>query len=194
MKFSIEIKVAQTGAMLKAKTNVEKWKRNEWLKIDKIKCGQKSVASTKKIIIERERDESWARKDFFCRSSYFNLPTTCMSPDTIIVLKCGASAETVKNQQKKIWAKKNCVFLWFYLDEELIMWVILYSYIKFHVFSMSTGLLSIFFIEKLLIELFRDEYFPTTSWSRKNHLAMGTIKIHFHDKFSMHHQATVVIK
>lgn len=32
---------------------------------------------------------------FFSISTNSNLPTTCMSPDTSIVLKCGASAETV---------------------------------------------------------------------------------------------------
>lgn len=63
-----------------------------------------------KKIIDRARDtrELSKKRDFFCRSSYFNLPTTCMSPDTIIVLKCGASAETVKNQQKK---EKYCDFI-----------------------------------------------------------------------------------
>lgn len=47
----------------------------------------------------------------FCFNG-FDLPTTCMSPDTSIVLKCGASAETV-GQERQRW--KLFTVSWFYL-------------------------------------------------------------------------------
>lgn len=39
---------------------------------------------------------------FFLFQWFPSLPTTCMSPDTSIVLKCGASAETIRSKREKI--------------------------------------------------------------------------------------------